>query len=90
MSDSEAGIFILRTVPIPVIQDQDQIPETYKLLSSAVGNSFRARGTNDLGMIELWIADDGTNSSDAGSHSVWIEPEFLAAIETDAPNEATE
>ena len=90
MSYSEAGIFILRAIPIPVIQDQDQIPETYKLLSSAVGNSFRARGTNDLGMIELWIADDGTNSSDVGSHSVWIEPEFLAAIETDVPNQATE
>ena len=86
MGYSEAGIFILRTIPIPVIEDQDRFPGTYKLLSSAVGNSFRARGTNDHGMIELWIADDGTNSSDAGSHSVWIEPEFLAAAETDAPN----
>jgi hypothetical protein len=81
MSDSEADIFILRSVPTAVIRDQDRLPETYQLLSSAVGNPFRARGINDLGMIEFWITEEGTDSSDGCSDSVWIEPEFLTALE---------
>ena len=82
----ESETFVLRSVPNSVIHDQERFPETYKLISSAVGNSFHARGTNDLGMIEIWIAKDGTDTSDACADSVWIEPVFLASPETEPPN----
>ncbi len=82
----ESETFVLRSVPNSVIRDREHFPETYKLISSAVGNSFQARATNDLGMIEIWIAHDGTDSSDACADSVWIEPEFLASPATESPN----
>jgi hypothetical protein len=78
MNHSEGDIFILHSIPVQVIENRDQIPETYQLLSKAVGKAFRARGINEYGMIELWIADDGTDTPDACANSVWIEPEFLA------------
>jgi len=30
-------------------------------------------------MIEIWIAQDGSDTADACADSVWIEPEFLAS-----------
>lgn len=86
MNNSEPTIFVLDAVPTAVIRDRDQFPETFDLLSSAVGNEFHRRGVNELGMIELWIDDDGTESSDACAHSVWIERAFLTPTETGAPN----
>ena len=89
MYDSESEIFILQAVPPAVIDDQERFPETHKLIASAVGNCFHARGTNDLGMIEIWIADDGTDTSDACADSVWIEREFLTPPKTEPPNKTS-
>jgi hypothetical protein len=86
MRCSESDTVVLRSVPNSVIQDRERFPETYELISSGVGNSFHVRRTNDLGMIEIWIAQDGTDTSDACADSVWIEPEFLASPETESPN----
>ncbi len=86
MSHSESEIFVLQSVPKAVIDERERLPETYELIASAVGNSFHARGTNDLGMIEIWISDDGIDTSDACANSVWIEREYLAVPEATTPN----
>ena len=86
MSHSESEIFVLQSVPKAVIDERERLPETHELIASAVGNSFHARGTNDLGMIEIWITDDGIDTSDACANSVWIEREYLAVPEATTPN----
>ena len=86
MNYSNTDSFVLHSIPAAVVQDRNQFPETYQLLSSALGNSFRARGINDLGMIEFWITKEGADSSDPCSHSVWIEQENLTALTRVSPD----
>ena len=90
MNRHESNPFVLRSIPESVTHDKDRFPETYKLIASAVGNSFHPRGRNNLGMIEIWIAQDGTDTSDPCADSVWIEPEFFAEPKTETPNKAAD
>jgi hypothetical protein len=68
---------VLRGIPDLVIANRDRFPETYEILSKSVGRRFIVRGKNLAGMAELWINQDGTNSSSPCADSLFVETEYL-------------
>lgn len=73
----------LRRIPRAVEECREQPAETEWLLSKAVGQVFTVRGWNNVGMVEIWIRQDGRNSESACDDSVWIEPEYLEVVAED-------
>ncbi len=70
----------LLEMPAAIIADREQFPDTWKLVTEALGGTFTVRGINDLGMAELWISEYGLNSDNACDDSVWIERDFLKVV----------
>ena len=64
-------------VPAAVKSDKIRSPETFDLCARSTGRTFTIRGFNDYGMAELWIDEEGRDSTDACADSIWIEPDCL-------------
>jgi hypothetical protein len=70
----------LLSIPKPVEHDRSKFPETFALFALAVGRVFEIRGFGEYGHAELWIHPDGSPADTVTADSVWVEPEYLAAI----------
>jgi hypothetical protein len=68
----------LTGIPPQVDQDQRRFPETLDIFQKAVGRTFRVRGVDEYGHIELWLCYDGSEDERGVSHSIWVEPDYLA------------
>lgn len=67
-------------VPPQVEQDQSRFPETFAIFHKAVGRTYRVRGYDEYGQVELWLLDDGSEDNRGVKHSVWVEPDFMSAV----------
>jgi hypothetical protein len=65
-------------IPSQVQQDRRKFPDTFALFERAAGGKFRVRGLDEYGHAELWVSDDGSEDMRGVSHSIWVEPQFLA------------
>ena len=68
------------SIPKAVEHDRSEFPETFALFQSAVGRVFEIRGFGEYGHAELWVHPDGSPADTGAADSVWVEPEYLAAI----------
>jgi hypothetical protein len=69
----------LTGIPPRVDQDQQRFPETLDIFQRAVGRTLRVQGFDEYGRVELWLRDDGSEDERGVSHSIWVEPDYIAA-----------
>jgi hypothetical protein len=54
--------------------------ETLQIFQRCVGQILRVDGFDDYGHFELNVMDDGSQSPDHCTHTIWIEPEFVEYV----------
>ena len=70
----------VRVMKTPVM-DSTWDEDTIRIFKLVVGHTFKVRGFNAVGFLELWARDDGSPGRHSGSrHTVWIEPECLKLV----------
>jgi len=78
-SKFKVGDFV-RVVKIPsVLQDSAHI-DTPGVFERALGKTFRVEGFNDLGHLELVVAEHHPSSDNYQSDTIWIEPQFVTPV----------
>jgi hypothetical protein len=70
----------VRVVMIPPdLSDSAEI-DTRAVFARALGKTFRIVGFNELGHLELVVAERHPSASTYKSNTIWIEPQFVEAV----------
>ena len=54
---------------------------TPELFACVLGKTLRIDGFGRYGHLELNVLDDGSQAPDYCHHTIWIEPEFVKAVD---------
>jgi len=58
---------------------------TPRVVEQALGKTFRVEAVSELGHLELVVAERHPSQDTYESDTIWIEPEFVEAIDDAAP-----
>ena len=79
ISKFKLGDFV-RVVKIPADLDDRAGIKTPQVFDRALGKTFRVEGFNELGHLELVVAEHQLSQNSYESDTIWIEPQFVVSV----------
>ena len=76
---------LVRVVKLPADLHDAAGIGTPEVFASALGKTFRVEGFGEYGHLELVVRRRTTDSDSFDSDTIWIEPEFVEAVDDATP-----